>query len=39
MGDAELAGFLNGIRDGINKTVAQLPQHQAYMQSYCGRNL
>ncbi len=36
MGDAELAGFLNGIRDGINRTVARLPQHQTYMQTYCG---
>jgi tryptophan halogenase len=36
MGDAELAGFLNGIRDGIGRTVAQLPQHQAYVQTYCG---
>jgi tryptophan halogenase len=36
MGDAELAGFLNGIRDTVNRTVAQLPAHQAYMQNYCG---
>jgi tryptophan halogenase len=36
MGDAELAHFLNGIRDGIQKTVAQLPPHQAYVQTYCG---
>ena len=36
MGDAELAGFLNGISDGIRKTVAQLPAHQAYVAGYCG---
>ncbi len=36
MGDQELAGFLNGIRDGISRTVAQLPPHQAYVQTYCG---
>jgi len=36
MGDTELAGFLNGIRDTVNRTVAQLPAHQAYMQNYCG---
>ncbi len=36
MGDAELAHFLNGIRDGIRKTVSQLPPHQAYFQTYCG---
>jgi tryptophan halogenase len=36
MGDAELAHFLNGIRDGIQKTVAQLPPHQSYVETYCG---
>ena len=36
MGDEELAGFLNGIRDTVNRTVAQLPAHQLYMQNYCG---
>jgi tryptophan halogenase len=36
MGDAELGAFLNGIRDAVNRTVAQLPAHQAYMQNYCG---
>jgi tryptophan halogenase len=36
MGDAELAAFLNGIRDNISRTVAQLPPHQAYVEQYCG---
>ena len=36
MGDAELAGFLDGIKNGIDRTVRQLPQHQEYVQRYCG---
>jgi tryptophan halogenase len=36
MGDAELRGFLGSIRDRVSKTVAQLPQHQAYVERYCG---
>jgi tryptophan halogenase len=36
MGDEELSHFLNGIRDGISRTVAQLPQHQSYVDTYCG---
>ena len=36
MGDEELKHFLGAIRDGITRTVAKLPPHQAYMQSYCG---
>lgn len=36
MGDAELSRFLEGIRLPINKTLAQLPSHQAYVESYCG---
>jgi tryptophan halogenase len=36
MGDMELAAFLNGIRDNVNRTVAQLPPHQAYVDQYCG---
>jgi tryptophan halogenase len=36
MGDEELAGFLNAISDGVSRTVAQLPEHQSYMQTYCG---
>ena len=36
MGDAELAQFLGGISGTIQKTVAQLPSHQAYVKQYCG---
>lgn len=36
MGDAELTQFLEGIRSAVNKTVMQLPAHQAYMEKYCG---
>jgi tryptophan 7-halogenase len=36
MGDAELSAFLGGIRDNIDRTVAQLPPHQAYVEQYCG---
>jgi tryptophan halogenase len=36
MGDVELAAFLNGIRDGVDRTVAKLPAHQLYMEQYCG---
>ncbi|GAB2504238.1 tryptophan halogenase family protein [Lysobacter humi (ex Lee et al. 2017)] len=38
MGDAELRGFLDGIRGGIERTVAQLPPHQAYVERYCPAN-
>jgi tryptophan halogenase len=36
MGDEELAGFLDGIRSQVQRTVAQLPQHEAYVKQYCG---
>jgi tryptophan halogenase len=36
MGDEELRGFLEGIRKQVDRTVAQLPQHQAYVERYCG---
>jgi tryptophan halogenase len=36
MGDAELAHFLDGIRSAVDRTVAQLPSHQDYMERYCG---
>jgi tryptophan halogenase len=36
MGDEELNGFLEGIRKQVERTVAQLPQHQAYVEGYCG---
>ncbi|QNA88271.1 tryptophan 7-halogenase [Massilia sp. Dwa41.01b] len=35
MGDEELAHFLNGISQGIERTVAQLPPHEAYVRQYC----
>ena len=34
MGDAELADFLGGIRNRIERTVKQLPAHQQYVMSY-----
>lgn len=36
MGDAELQQFLDGIRATVERTVRQLPRHQAYVQQYCG---
>jgi tryptophan halogenase len=36
MGDEELKGFLEGIRQHVERTVAQLPQHQEYVERYCG---
>jgi len=35
MGDAELAHFLEGISGPIERTVAQLPRHEAYVRQYC----
>ena len=35
MGDGELSRFLDGIRARVDKTVSQLPAHQAYVESYC----
>jgi tryptophan 7-halogenase len=35
MGDTELSGFLNDIKMSVDKTVAQLPPHQAYVEQYC----
>lgn len=37
MGDQELSSFLGGIRSGVDKTVRQLPSHQAYVEQYCRR--
>ena len=34
MGDAELADFLNGIRDQVRRTVARLPAHHDYVRGY-----
>ncbi|UVW28936.1 tryptophan halogenase family protein [Massilia sp. H6] len=36
MGDAELSHFLGAIKGQIDKTVAGLPAHQAYVERYCG---
>ena len=36
MGDEELSRFLDGIRSSVDKTVMQLPTHQAYVETYCG---
>ena len=35
MGDAELSRFLGDIRAMVDRTVRQLPAHQAYVESYC----
>jgi tryptophan halogenase len=35
MGDAELARFLDNIKSSVDRTVAQLPRHQAYVEQYC----
>jgi tryptophan halogenase len=35
MGDQELSQFLDGIRSSIERTVAQLPAHQTYVEQYC----
>ena len=35
MGDEELSRFLDGIKLSVQKTVAQLPAHQAYVEQYC----
>jgi len=35
MGDEELSRFLEGIRSSVDRTVLQLPQHQAYLEQYC----
>ena len=37
MGDNELAGFLENIRNGIEHTLKQLPKHQDYVARYSGR--
>ncbi len=36
LGDAELSRFLGTIKSGVERTVAQLPAHQNYVQQYCG---
>lgn len=37
MGDEELKQFLGNIKSNVDRTVVQLPTHQAYVQRYCGR--
>ena len=37
MGDEELRQFLGNIKSNVDRTVVQLPTHQAYVQRYCGR--
>lgn len=36
LSDEELAALLGGLRDSVAKTVAQLPEHAAYVARYCG---
>lgn len=35
MEDEELGRFLDGIKSSVEKTVAQLPAHQTYVEQYC----
>jgi tryptophan 7-halogenase len=35
MGDEELARFLGDIKASVDKTLAQLPKHQTYVEQYC----
>ena len=35
MGDQELSAFLGEIKSNVDRTVAQLPGHQAYVEQYC----
>jgi tryptophan halogenase len=35
MDDAELGAFLGGIKERVDRTVAQLPSHQAFIDQYC----
>ena len=35
MGDEELSRFLDAIRSQVDRTVTQLPKHQAYLEQYC----
>jgi tryptophan halogenase len=36
LSDKELDHLLSGLRDSVAKTVASLPEHHAYVASYCG---
>lgn len=35
MGDEELGKFLGGIKASVERTLRQLPRHQAYLEQYC----
>jgi len=35
MSDQELDRFMLGIKSQVDKTVAGLPNHQAYVEQYC----
>ena len=35
MGDEELDSFLKQIKSNVDSTVAQLPDHEAYVEQYC----
>jgi len=35
MGDEELRQFLDDIKSSVDRTVVQLPRHQAYVEQYC----
>jgi tryptophan halogenase len=35
MSDEELTRFMQGIKSNVDKTVARLPKHQAYVEQYC----
>ena len=39
MGDEELAHFLGSIKSNVDKTVMQLPSHQAYLERYCSSSM
>ena len=39
MGDEELAHFLDSIKSNVDKTVMQLPSHQAYLERYCSSSM
>jgi tryptophan 7-halogenase len=36
MGDTELSAFLGDIRASVDRAVAAMPSHQAYVERYCG---
>jgi tryptophan halogenase len=38
MGEEELTRFMQGIKSNVDRTVAKLPKHQAYVEQYCKAN-